>query len=68
MDFEQPIKVRYGQRRKTAVKIAREIIDKYELKILKQYIRRLSLPEEDAEQVLLLSAELLNPSDSDEVL
>lgn len=68
MDFEQPIRVMRGRRRLLAGKIAREIIDKHEIRLLKQYIRSMELPPGDADQVFLLAAELLNPSDNDEML
>lgn len=68
MDFDQPIRVRPGHRRRLATDIAREIIDKYEIRLLRRYIKGLKLPKPDADQVFLLAAELLNPSGDDEML
>ncbi len=52
----------------TAHEIARNIIEKYECKLLKKYISELSLPEEDGKQTLSLAAELLNPDADDKAL
>lgn len=65
MDFDRPIKVRRGLEKRLAAKIAREIVDKYELKILKQYISGLPVSKEDADQIFLLSAQLLDPPGMD---
>ena len=67
-DFDQPIKVRRGQRKSLALKIAREIIDKQERRLLDHYIRRLGLSREDEERARLLAEELLRPTESDELL
>ncbi len=65
MDFDRPLKVRRGLEKRLAAKIAREIVDKYELKILKQYISGLPVSKEDADQILLLAAQLLDPPGTD---
>ncbi len=65
MDFDQPIRVKRGQRKSLAMNIAREIIDKYEPVLLRRYIRRLDLDPKDGERVRLLAEELLCPSEDD---
>lgn len=67
MDFDRPIKVRRGQRKALALEIAREIIDKYEPRLLRRYVRRLELDAEDAERAGILAADLLHPSEDDEL-
>ncbi len=68
MDFEQPMRVRRGQARRAARKIAREIVEHRELKIIKKYIDQTAIDSDEAIQALLLCAELLCPPAGDKAL
>ena len=68
MELDRPIRVRHGKRRPLADAVARELIDKYELRLLKRYVRGLGLSVEDEKRALLLAAELLSPPEDDELL
>ncbi len=68
MELDRPVRVRRGNRKRLAAAMAREIIDKYEPRLLRGCIRRLNLPAPDAEQALELAEELLSPAKDDELL